>query len=206
MKTIFWNVDTQYDFMREDGKLPVVNAKTIEANLAKLTFIAMDEGVQVVNTGDWHTKDSKEFSDKPNFINTFPPHCVQNTKGAEFVLATKPENPYVIDWQQARIDKKKIESTRNIVIYKDAFDVFAGNSYTDRILEIIKPDRAIVYGVATNVCVDFAVRGLLERKIEVYVPTNAIKELPNLSLQEVLDRWVAKGAKLINTCESRWYI
>ena len=62
MKTIFWNVDTQYDFMRAKGKLYVSEAEKIETNLAQLTSLAKTNGIKVVNTADWHNKHSKEIS------------------------------------------------------------------------------------------------------------------------------------------------
>ena len=204
MKTVFWNVDTQYDFMRENGKLPIPGAIEIEKNLEDLTLLAKEKNLQLINTGDWHEKTSKELSDKPDFVNTFPPHCMKNTIGAEFVPATAPENPYVIDWRAKDFDKEKLRNAKNVVLYKDAFDIFSGNKYADQVVvDVIKPDRAIVYGVATNVCVDFAVMGLLERNVEVYVPVDAIKELPNLPLP--LDKWKEKGAKLIQTNDVKNY-
>ena len=66
------------------------------------------------------------------------------------------------------------------------------------------PKRAIVYGVATNVCVDCAVRGLLERKVDVYVVEDAIKELPGLPLP--YEDWKSKGAYLIKTGEVEKYL
>ena len=201
MKTIFWNVDTQYDFMRNDenfkGALPVPNARNIEGNLARLTKFAKQKGIYVVNTADWHRKDSDELSDTPDFIKTFPVHCLQYTKGAEFVPATNPKDPYKIEWENRNLDLGEIIRRRNIVIYKDKFDVFTGNPKTEQIVEIINPNRAVVYGVATNVCVDCAVKGLLKRGVEVYVPTDAIKELPNLPLP--YDSWKSEGAILTRT-------
>lgn len=193
MKTIFWNVDTQYDFMRNDksfkGALPVQDARGIEVNLETLTKFANEKNLKVVNTADWHTMDSTEFSNNPDYIATFPEHCLIGTKGARFVPATRPKNPYVIDWRAADIDTEKIEQVRNIVLYKDAFDIFTGNKYANQVVEQLNPDRAIVYGVATNVCVDYAVTGLRDRGVEVYVPLDAIKELPTLPLEATLDKW-----------------
>lgn len=197
MKTIFWNVDTQYDFMRSDGKLYVQDAETIEKNLEKLTKFAEKNKIKVVNTADWHNEVSEEISSNPDFANTFPPHCIKNTPGAEYIPATKPKKPYEIDWEQKTFSINEILQKRNIVLYKDKFDVFIGTSHANDIVKILKPERAIVYGVATNVCVDCAVRGLLKRKIRVYVPTDAIKELPGLPLP--YETWVKKGAKLITT-------
>jgi len=199
MKTIFWNVDTQYDFMRSEGKLYVRGAEQIEGNLAKLTGLARKKGIKVVNTADWHNKNTEEIADKPNFIQTFPEHCMQNTLGAKFVLATNPENPYEIDWGKDRLDEGEILQRRNLILYKDKFDVFRGTPYAEKVLELIKPERAVVYGVATNVCVDCAVRGLLERRVQVYVPVDAIKELPNLPLP--YENWQRCGAVLTTTNE-----
>jgi len=206
MKTIFWNVDTQYDFMRADGKLPVPDAELIEPNLEKLTQYARNNDIQVVNTADWHHKDSKEFSDEPNYQTTFPPHCLKDSAGAQYIPATTPSKAYIVDWESNLDAHVLSEHQGDVTIYKDAFDVFAGNQHTEKILEILNPDRAIVYGVATNVCVDFAVRGLLDRGVEVFVPTDAIKELPGLPLEETLAAWKSKGAKLITTHDVSRYV
>ena len=198
--TIFWNVDTQYDFMRDDGKLSVPGAESIEPNLKRLTEYAREHDIKVVSTRDWHTPASREFSDTPDFVATFPPHCLEGTPGAEYVPATKPTNPYVIDWRDRKFDEREVHSRRDIVISKDAFDVFAGNPHTDTIVRTLKPERAVVYGVATNYCVNRAVQGLLERGVEVYVVQDAIKEIPNCDIKEFMDaQWKAKGVRLTST-------
>jgi len=200
MKTIFWNVDTQNDFMNADGKLSVPNAEPIRQNLEKLTQYARRMNCKVISTGDWHTKESKEISDKPDFVNTFPEHCIRDTYGAEFIYETFPDNAYFVDWMKNKnFEIDFAENSRNVVIYKDDFDVFKGNPYTDKIIKAIKPERVVVYGVATNVCVDYAVKGLLKRGIQVLYVKDAIKELPGLPLEEVLNSWESKGAKASTT-------
>jgi nicotinamidase/pyrazinamidase len=200
---IFWNVDTQYDFMRNDsdykGKLPIEGAKGIEPNLKKFTDFADFKNLRVVNTADWHDKNSKELSENPDYRTTFPEHAMKYTRGALFVPAVEPKNPYVVDWSAKDIDRQEVENSRNIVIYKDAFDVFTGNKYTNEVLDMLNPDKVVVYGVATNVCVDFAVQGLLDRGKKVYVPVDAIKELPGKPLDEILNGWKQKGAILTTT-------
>ena len=197
MRTVFWNVDTQYDFMRADGALYVKDAELIEPNLARLTQLAQTYGVTVVNTADWHDENTKEISDEPDFIATFPKHCMQGTYGAQFILATKPESPYVIDGQMESIDEEKVKVSRNILLYKDAFNVVDGNPLAGNVLEILNPYQAVVYGVATNVCVDQTVMGILEQNVGVFVTLDAIKELPNLPLEETISRWQSNGAKMI---------
>lgn len=198
-KTIFWNVDTQNDFMEADGALYVPGAEKIIPVLESVTRYAARNGMKVVNTADLHYKNSKEISDTPDFKTTFPAHCLRGTAGAEFIPVTKPKDPYVIDWEDASVDEGRVIRERNIVLYKDAFDIFAGSPHADRVVKCIAPDRAVVYGVATNVCVNYAVLGLLERGVDVYVLTDAIKELPTLPLEETLDAWRKAGARLTDT-------
>lgn len=187
-KAVFWNVDTQVDFIDKEGKLPVPNAETIKPNLKKLTDFARTYNIKVVNTMDWHFKDSKELSDDPDFQETFPPHCMANTEGVRFIPETSPDKgtTMLIDWsEQKGMNFHEIHKHRNIIIRKDAFDVFEGNNLTEAIvnnLGIPFLDRPtfIVYGVATNVCVKAAVEGLTKRGYSVKVVTDAIKELPNI--------------------------
>ena len=197
---IFWNEDTQKDFMYEGWALPVPGAERIIPNLEKLTRFARENNYKVVNTGDWHTKDSREFSDNPDYVNTFPPHCLRNTEGAELIPETMPENSYIIDWTMESFDANKVQTNRNVVIYKDAFNVFDdvnGNLHTRNIVNLLNPNKVVVYGVATNVCVDYAVMGLLKMGKEVYAVTDAMKELPGMELP--YEKWKAHGAKLVTT-------
>lgn len=200
-KTIFWNVDTQRDFMRADGALYVGGAETIEPNLERLTQYAKKHGIKVINTADWHTMKSGELSEKPDFMTTFPPHCLRGTKGAEYVPATAPVLPYAVDWDGAGLDAEELYRHREIVLYKDAFDVFSGNPHSDTVVRYLNPERAVVYGVATNVCVDYAVKGLRERGVDVYVVRDAIKELPGIPVAPIYESWKTTGVKFITTHE-----
>jgi nicotinamidase/pyrazinamidase len=194
-KAVFWNVDTQVDFIDKEGKLPVPNAETIKPNLKKLTDFARERNIKVVNTMDWHFKDSKELSDEPDFVKTFPPHCMANTEGSRFIEETSPDRgtTMLVDWsEQKGMNFHDIHKSRNIIIRKDAFDVFEGNNLTEAIvnnLGIPFLDRPtfIVYGVATNVCVKAAVEGLTKRGYSVKVVTDAIKGLP--TLPDPIDDW-----------------
>ncbi len=199
---LFWNVDTQVDFMKADGKLYVQNAEEIEPTLEKLTAFATSKGITVVNSCDYHNENSAELSDNPDFITTFPPHCMENTEGQAFVTATQPENPAIFEWKKDYTTEEiatKIATHRNIVIRKDLFDVFTGNLNTDNIVKALAPKRIFVYGVATNVCVDFAVIGLAKRGYEVFVIEDAIKELPNIPTP--FENWKAHGIRFINASE-----
>jgi len=175
MKILFWAVDCQNDFMNKDGALYVEGAEAIKSNLKKLTSIAINYNIPVVNTRDWHEATDEELSETPDFINTFPKHCMKDTKGAEFIKEITPIYG------------------NTVVINKNKFDVFTGSKNTEKILKDINPNIVVVYGVATNVCVNFAILGLVGRGYKVIVVYDAIKELPNLPVNEIYKDWKTKG-------------
>ena len=198
-KCIFWNVDTQEDFIDQSGKLYVPGAEDIRPVLKRITDFAKSEGIRVVNTCDYHFINSQELSNLPDFVSTFPLHCMAGSSGARFISETDPDLPLLIDWDSELGIFEELDDPqrfRNIVIRKDAFDVFIGNQYTEKIVQIINPDQVFVYGVTTNICVDKAVIGLAERGIQVYVIKDAIKELPNLPLP--YETWLSRGVKMIS--------
>jgi len=195
---LFWNVDTQFDFVSPQGKLYVPGAELLKPNWAKLTQLAKSKSISVVNTADWHYPNSAELSPNPDYVTTFPEHCMANTGGAEFIEETNPENPLIFDWnKEYRITHETIDTgrNRNFHIRKDAFDVFKGNRYTEQIIDLLAPKTVIVYGVTTNVCVNDAVVGLAKRVKKVIVIENAIKELPNIPLP--FESWEKSGVELM---------
>ena len=204
---LFWNVDTQIDFMSPEGKLYAPGAESIQANLKQITSFASQNNIQVVNSADYHFENSNELSKTPDFISTFPEHCMANTKGADYIDETNPEKPFSeVLWNKNYSDStiKSIVAHRNIVIRKDAFDVFIGNPNTEAIVKKISPKKVFVYGVTTNVCVDCAAIGLADRNISVYVIQDAIKELPNIPLP--FENWTNKGIKLISFADIEKYL
>ena len=206
-KILFWNVDTQVDFIEPEGKLYVSGAEKLKPVLAKITKFAAENKIRVVNTCDYHKINSQELSNNPDFKTSFPTHCIAGTTGAEFIPETKPELPVIIEWDSqlaifAEFDDP--EKYRNIVIQKDAFDVFEGNPYTTKVLEILKPGKTFVYGVTTNICVDKAVLGLVREGYKVFVIEDAIKELPGSALP--YENWKSLGVEMITFANIKKYI
>lgn len=193
---IFWNVDTQIDFVEPNGKLYVPGAELLKPVWRKLTLLAKEKDIKMVNTADFHYPNSEELSATPDFVNTFPKHCMADTKGADYIWETQPEVPVVYDWDKEYFTLENVHKFREIIIRKDAFDVFAGNPYTANILSALSPKTVVVYGVTTNVCVDKAVEGLVKRVDKVLVVEDAIKELPNIPLP--FENWKKWGVEMIN--------
>jgi nicotinamidase/pyrazinamidase len=192
---VFLNVDTQIDFIESKGKLPVPNAESIKPELKRLTEMAEKYKLTVINTCDWHNKNSKELSITPDYINTFPEHCMENTEGANFIKETAPKNPFILDYNIKSFLAEDAIKYRNIVIRKDKFDLFSGNPYSNSLFEHFDKHVFIVYGVAENVCVNFAVEGLLSRGKEVYIVKEATKGLPGID--STVESWKLNGGKII---------
>ena len=194
-KIIFFAVDCQKDFMNSDGALYVEGAETIKPNLKKLTEFAKENNIFVVNTADLHNINDEELSQEPDFINTFPNHCIINTEGQKFIKETNPHDYEKVNYIDYHSPFEFVinSKARDIIIYKNKFDVFTGNPNTNKFLDLINPDIVIVYGVATNICVNHAVLGLIKKGIEVIVIKDAIKELPNLSVIGIYHEWGIQG-------------
>jgi nicotinamidase/pyrazinamidase len=199
---LFWNVDTQNDFIEPSGKLYVKDADLLRPLWADITKFAQRHKIKVVNTADYHYIHSEEIDENPDFINTFPPHCLAESPGAEFIKETNPTDPIIFNWEKKydmmalSVDLPKY---RNIVIRKDAFDVFAGNKIAESIIQILKPEVVVVYGVTTTICIDYAVRGLRKYVKKVVVIKDAIKEIPGLPLP--YKNWSKMGIRMMTFSE-----
>ncbi len=196
---LFWNVDTQIDFVYPRGKLYVDGAETLRPAWKKLTQMAEEKSIRVVNSADYHFKNSTEIDDNPDFVHTFPEHCMANTRGADFIKETNPEEPLIFDWNKEYLITHEWlldAQHRNYIIRKDAFDVFSGNPYTEILLKFLSPEHVVVYGLTSNICVDAAIKGLVKKVKYVYVVEDAIKELPQIP--SPVKKWEKSGVKFIN--------
>jgi nicotinamidase/pyrazinamidase len=204
---LFWNVDTQFDFIEPSGKLYVKGAEKLKPVLKKITEFAAENKIRVINTCDFHLINSNELSQNPDFIGTFPEHCMAGTRGAEFIDETRPVLPAIVDWMTHLAILPQLANAnqyRNIVLRKDAFDAFEGNPYTTKIVNLIAPEKVFVYGVSTNVCVDKAVCGLAQMGYKIFVFEDAIKELPGIPVP--FKHWKELGIKMIQFGSVKKYI
>jgi len=196
MKALFMCVDAQNDFIMKDGSLSIEGAEEILPSLKRLTDLAVERDITVINTADCHNESDEELSDNPDFTDTFPNHCIKNTNGAQFVDEVKQFYslgiPFNMTEKAFESYKNVIEYANEIVLTKKHFDI-STNSYAEQVLEIINPDVVFVYGVAANVCVDFAVKFLLKLGYKVHVVVDAVKEISWISMDDMVKNWVESG-------------
>ena len=204
MKPIFWDVDTQYDFMMPDGKLYVTGADSLIPNLTKLTAFARSTGIPICGSVDYHVMSDPEISDKPDYHNTFPPHCLQGTPGQEKVQATRPADPLWIDgnkYEPGRLKKLLEDHRGEIILRKQKFDVFSNPNITE-VLDFIRPTDIVIYGVALDVCDAHAIEGFLRLgKYNLYLVTDAAKAIYEDAGRKLIDDWLSRGVKMVSTSE-----
>ncbi len=204
MKTIFWDVDTQYDFMMPDGKLYVPDAEKIIPNLKQLTSYAREKHIPIFGSVDYHNPNDPEISDNPDFRETFPPHCLKGDPGQEKIEATRPENPLWIDSDPIPEEELRNMLSRHrgeIIFRKQRFDVFS-NPNVIPVLNIVQPERIVVYGVALDVCDKYAVEGFLKLgKYDIWLVEDATKPIYPEAAEKLLEEWSKKGVRIVKTAD-----
>ena len=188
MKTVFFDVDTQNDFLYPTGTLYVPGAETIVDRVSRLNRWAAAHGICVISSMDAHAKDDPEFKD-------WPPHCVAGTQGQRKPESTLLEKRVVVRNQPGL---PETAGAQQILIEKQALDCFTAVNLTS-LLERLCADRYVVYGVVAEICVKFAALGLLKTGRRVEVVTDAVKELDGGKSREFFSGFTAAGGGLTTT-------
>jgi nicotinamidase/pyrazinamidase len=76
-------VDVQNDFC-EGGSLPVSGGAEVAAAISSYVAAHRQEYDHVVATRDFHLEPGDHFSEDPDYVSSWPPHCVIGTPGADF--------------------------------------------------------------------------------------------------------------------------
>jgi nicotinamidase/pyrazinamidase len=189
---IFWEVDVQRDFMLPGGNLYVPGAEKLLPNIRRLTDAARQGRVFLVSHGCFHTADDPEFQ-------TFPPHCVKGTEGAELV-------PEALTGKVARVPNdatakvpEDLSQFQQILLEKQTLNIFESKHADELLQRLGKDPEFVVFGVVTEYCVSFAAKGLLQRGRRVAVVQDAIETLKKEEGQATIAELARLGARLTTT-------
>ena len=194
---ILWDVDTQVDFMLADGKLAVPGAEETIPAMKRLVDAARSAGVVHVASADDHELTDEEISEQPDFQTTYPPHCLRGTRGARKIPETEQVDPVPITLEPIPV---RYLSGREFLLLKKNFDVFT-NPNTDRLLAQLDPEPIVVFGVATDVCNDAAIRGFIARKREVLFVEDAARGLDDGRVATCTAAWRDAGVEFTTADE-----
>ncbi len=178
-------VDVQNDFC-EGGSLPVAGGADVAFSIAAVLRRLQDadpeerEYDHVVATRDHHVEPGEHFSANPDYVNSWPPHCVIGTVGAAF---------------HPNLDPQPFDAVFDKGAYAAAYSGFEGKSHDDVPLADWLRQHSVtsvdIVGIATDHCVrataldavaaGFATRVLLPMTAGVARPTteSAVREMRN---------------------------
>jgi nicotinamidase/pyrazinamidase len=199
---LLWDVDTQVDFIRADGKLPVPDAESAVPAMERLVRWAEQEGVIHLATVDDHELTDPEIADEPDYAATFPPHCMRGTPGAAKIPETAQRDPLPLSltpYPPGRLPAL-VRDRRELLVLKKSFSAFS-NPNLEPLLEALKPDEVILFGVATDVCNHAAVMGLLARQYDVAFVEDASRGLEPDFVAHSFELWRAGGVRFTTTDE-----
>jgi nicotinamidase/pyrazinamidase len=197
MRRVLWDVDTQVDFVHPDGKLAVPDAEAAVPAMARLVVAARAAGIPHVASADDHELTDDEISERPDFLETYPPHCLRGTDGAQKIPETAQLDP--VPLALSPVPERWLEG-REFLLLKKHFDVFT-NPNADSLLDRLDPEEVVVFGVATDVCDDAAIRGLLARGRAVTFVPEASRGLDADRTAACLDDWRDRGVRFASVDE-----
>jgi regulation of enolase protein 1 (concanavalin A-like superfamily)/nicotinamidase-related amidase len=172
-------VDTQVDFC-EGGSLPVTGGNAVAGRIAEL--LAADHGYDhVVATRDHHIDPGSHFSESPDWVDSWPPHCVVGTPGAELHAAVAGYG------FEAIFDKGE---------YAAAYSGFEGSSDGVSLADWLV-DRSVttvdVCGLTTDYCVRATALDAAADGFAVTVLLDLTAAVAPDRLEPVLDEFAAAG-------------
>jgi nicotinamidase/pyrazinamidase len=199
---LLWDVDTQVDFVRSNGKLPVPDAETAVPAMERLVRWAKETGVTHLATADDHELTDPELSDEPDYETTFPPHCLRGTPGVAKIPETAQRDPLPLSLTPypPGLVPALVGGRRELLVLKKTYSAFS-NPNLEPLLEALDPDEVLVFGVATDVCNHAAIMGLLARGRKVAFVEDASRGLSEERVAAAVDRWRAGGVRFTSSTE-----
>jgi nicotinamidase/pyrazinamidase len=175
-------VDVQNDFC-PGGTLAVPHGDEVIAPLNKLIDEFLDRGDPVYKSRDWHPRSTRHFA---AYGGTWPVHCVQNTKGAQF-------HPALRDDPRIKIVSKGLGET-------DGYSAFDETDLGSQ-LHNAGVQELIVGGLATDYCVKNTVLDALGQGFKVKAVEDAMRpvELQPGDGERAIEEMRAAGAEIVST-------
>ncbi|MGE0681903.1 MAG: hypothetical protein AB7P69_13520, partial [Candidatus Binatia bacterium] len=145
--TLFYDVDTQRDFILPEGKLYVPGAEHLLPQLERLTAFARQWGIRIAGSVDCHLPSDPELLANGG---KYPEHCLAGTEGQKKIAVTMPERPLWIKNRPYTVDELQslLREEGEVYIEKQRFDVFSGNQNTIQVFDTLLHEKEdlVVYG------------------------------------------------------------
>ena len=183
-------IDVQNDFC-EGGSLAVSGGAAVAAGISEYLSAHPEEFDYVIASRDWHDAGSDNgghFSsdgETPNFVNTWPVHCVSGTEGAEY---------------HPNLDTNAIDFHVVKGMGQPAYSIFEGQTPEGKsvaeLLEVLDVTQISVVGLATDYCVLASSLDAKKAGYEVQVLSKLIAGVAEESSAAALQQLSNAGCKV----------
>lgn len=180
-------VDVQNDFT-EDGALAVAGGDAVAIGVTRLLASRARDYDAIIASRDWHDADGDNgghFSENPDYVDSWPVHCVARTAGAEY-------DP----WFDAAAVTHHVKKGQGVPAYSMFEGVTDDGSTVSQILDETGAVEVDIVGIATDHCVLASARDALADGRRVRIFTDLIAGVAPDTSSAALDQLVAAGAEL----------
>jgi nicotinamidase/pyrazinamidase len=176
------------------GELPLENGHKLVEVINEVTKKAEQQNLSIFTTQDWHPQETAHFSSTPDFVDSWPVHCVENTIGAElYPLLYVPQTAKkFLKGQEKLIDGKEDTSYSGVNSCIASSDQSFENWVTEN--EIT---RLIVIGIALDYCAGkTAIDAANKLGLETYLVEDTSLAIAEQNRAAIIDDLKANGVKI----------
>ena len=188
MSRALFIIDVQNDFT-EGGPLGVDGGAAVAAGITRLLTQHPDRYSHVLASRDWHDAENDNgghISQTPDFVETWPPHCIAGSPGAEY----HPD----LDLSLIDVHVRKGQGRPAYSIFEGTTDEGASVGHTLDELGVTEVDIA---GIATDYCVRASGLDAIESGRSVRVLADLVAGVAADSSAAALVELEAAGAEIV---------
>ena len=188
MKNALLIIDIQNDFV-EGGALPVTGGRQVAAMISRHLRHFKQEYDFVVATRDYHEDPEGHFSDHPDFVNTWPPHCVIGTPGAAFV-------PPIQNLVREKLIQTVVSKGRHAAAYSAFEGLDPRGHYLLDVLKEQRIDHIDICGIATDYCVRASALDARKNGFQVRVLVNLCAPVNEATGLQAIEEMKVAGCQI----------
>lgn len=192
---VFVDIDTQFDFLDPVGKLYVTGAMAIYPALERIAQYARHTGTPVLSSADDHSAHDPEFEQLPR-------HCEEGTLGQHKMTFTLLPHHMIIN-PASTLPAGPLPLLREynqLIFHKNHLDAFT-NPHFARIVDELRTNQYVVFGVATEGAVKCVVEGLLARGKPVAVVSDGTHASDVNAGLDLCRNWAGRGVHFVRAAE-----